>query len=147
VTLCVFGAPMRRGTDRLSREGQSADQQKKDEDRVQPVGDAQTGVDPSKPAADAAARRPNDARQRAARRGAGVHAARRAARSWAGSSAAMPARARPRRRGRRARQKPAAEQRAAAAGHAAAAAAQSSQNARTHKARAACLEGRGYSVK
>jgi len=146
VTLCVFGAS-HAGAQQFAypAKGQSPDQQKKDEAECAKWATSQTGVDPSKPtAAPAAAPPPTTAT--GSTPGAGARGAARGAvvgevvggDAGAGAAAgAVAARSQSRRQNNAQAQQAAAQQQTA----------QSSQNATYAKARAACLEGRGYTVK
>jgi hypothetical protein len=126
--------------------GQSPDQQKKDEAECHQWAVKQTGVDPSKPApATAAAPAPNTTAT-GVTRGAGARGAARGAvvgeivgdDAGAGAAAgAAAARAQSRRQNNAQQQQAAAQQQQA----------QTSQNTSYAKARAACLEGKGYTVK
>jgi hypothetical protein len=124
--------------------GQSPEQQKKDEAECNKWAVGQTGVDPSKPQQQAAApAKPTTptgttpgAGARGAARGAVIGGI--AGDAGAGAAAgAVAGRGQSRRDNRNQQQQAAAQQQQA----------QSSQNAAYSKARAACLEGRGYTVK
>jgi hypothetical protein len=125
--------------------GQSAEQQKKDEYQCHQWAVQQTGFDPSKPSAPAAAPKPATTPS-GTTPGAGVRGAARGAvvgeivGDDAGTGAAAGAAA-ARAQSRRQNAAQAQQQQAAAQQ------AQSGQQATYAKARAACLEGRGYSVK
>ena len=124
--------------------GQSPDQQKKDESACYQWAVQQTGFDPSKPAAAPAAPPPTTATGTTP--GAGVRGAARGAvvgevvGGDAGTGAAVGAAAA---RGQSRRQNAAAAQQQQAAAQQAT----SQQQAAFGKARAACLEGKGYTVK
>jgi hypothetical protein len=125
--------------------GQSAEQQKKDEGECGKWATGQTGYDPANPPAQASAPAPNTTAT-GTTRGAGARGAARGAvvgevvGGDAGAGAAAGAAA-GRAQSRRQNQ---AQQQQAAAGQQQA---QSSANAGWAKARAACLEGKGYTVK
>lgn len=124
--------------------GQSAQQQKKDEAECHQWAVSNTGIDPSKPAPQAAApAAPTTATGTTP--GAGVRGAARGAvvggivgDAGAGAAAGAVAARGQSRRQNAAQQQQAAQQQSQA---------QASQNATYAKARAACLEGRGYTVK
>ena len=124
--------------------GQSAEQQKKDEAECATWATGQTGVDPSKPSTTQAPPPPPTtatgvtpgAGARGAARGAVVGGI--AGDSGAGAAAgAAAARGQSRRQNSQQQQQASQQQQQA----------QGSQNAAYAKARAACLEGRGYTVK
>ena len=125
--------------------GQSPDQQKKDEAECQQWAVNQTGVDPSRPAPQAAAPAPPTTAT-GVTPGAGARGAARGAivgeiaggEAGAGAAAGAAAARAQSRRQNAAQQQQAAQQQKQA---------QSSQQASYAKARAACLEGRGYTVK
>jgi hypothetical protein len=126
--------------------GQSPEQQKKDEYECHQWAVQQTGVDPTKPQQQAAAPAGPPTTATGTTPGAGVRGAARGAivgeivggDAGAGAAAgAMAGRAQSRRQNAAAQQQ-AAQQQQQATG---------SQQASYGKARAACLEGRGYSVK
>ena len=124
--------------------GQSPQQQKKDEGECHQWAVGQTGVDPSKPQQQAAApaqpTTPTGTTPGAGARGAARGAVIGGIAGDAGAGAAAGAvagRGQSRRDNRNQQQQAAAQQQQA----------QSSQNAAYAKARAACLEGRGYTVK
>ena len=124
--------------------GQSPDQQKKDEAECNKWAVGQTGVDPSKPQQQAAAP-VQPTTPTGTTPGAGVRGAARGAviggiagDAGAGAAAGAVAGRGQSRRDNRAQQQQAATQQQQT---------QSSQNAAYAKARAACLEGRGYTVK
>jgi hypothetical protein len=125
--------------------GQSADQQKKDEAECGKWATGQTGYDPAKPPPQAAASKPATTAT-GTTPGAGVRGAARGAvvgevvGGDAGSGAAAGAAAA---RAQSRRQNQAQQQQAASSQQQA----QSSANAAWAKARAACLEGKGYTVK
>jgi len=125
--------------------GQSAEQQKKDEGECKTWATGQTGYDPSKPPPTAAAPKPPTTAT-GTTPGAGVRGAARGAivgevvGGDAGAGAAAGAVAA---RGQSRKQNAAAQQQAAQQQQQA----QSSQQAAYGKARSACLEGRGYTVK
>ena len=124
--------------------GQSPQQQKKDEAECHQWAVGQTGVDPTKPQQQAAAPA-QPTTPTGTTPGAGVRGAARGAviggiagDAGAGAAAgAVAGRGQSRRDNRNQQQQAAAQQQQA----------QSSQNAAYSKARAACLEGRGYTVK
>jgi hypothetical protein len=126
--------------------GQSAEQQKKDEHECHQWAVQQTGVDPSKPQPQAAAAPAAPTTPTGTTRGAGVRGAARGAvvgeivgdDAGAGAAAgAVAARSQSRRQNAAAQQQAAQQQQQAASG----------QQAAYGNARAACLTGRGYSVK
>lgn len=125
--------------------GQSAEQQKKDEAECGKWATGQTGYDPAKPPAQTAAAKPPTTAT-GTTPGAGVRGAARGAvvgemvggDAGAGAAAgAAAARAQSRRQNQAQQQQAAASQQPA----------QSSGNAAWAKARGACLEGKGYTVK
>ena len=124
--------------------GQSPEQQKKDEAECHQWAVGKTGVDPAKPQQQAAAPA-QPTTPSGTTPGAGVRGAARGAvvggivgDAGAGAAAgAVAGRGQSRRDNRNQQQQAAAQQQQA----------QSSQNAAYAKARAACLEGRGYTVK
>lgn len=124
--------------------GQSAQQQKKDEGECHQWAVQNTGIDPSKPAAQAAPPAPPTTAT-GTTPGAGARGAARGAvvggmmgDAGAGAAAGAVAARGQSRRQNAAQQQQAAQQQSQA---------QASQNATYAKARAACLEGRGYTVK
>jgi hypothetical protein len=125
--------------------GQTPEQQKKDEYECHQWAVNQTGVDPTKPAQQAAAPRPATT-PTGTTPGAGVRGAARGAivgeivgdDAGAGAAAGAAAARAQSRRQNAAQQQQAAQQQAGA---------QQQQQAGYARARAACLEGRGYTVK
>jgi hypothetical protein len=126
--------------------GQSPEQQKKDEYECHQWAVQQTGVDPSKPAPQTAAAPSSPQTATGVTPGAGVRGAARGAvvgeiiADDAGAGAAVGAAAARGQSRRQNRQQAAQQQQQQQQ-------AQGNQNASYAKARAACLEGRGYSVK
>ena len=125
--------------------GQSPEQQKKDEGECHTWAVSQTGVDPSKPST-AQAAPPPPTTATGSTPGAGARGAARGAvvgeivgdDAGAGAAAGAAAARSQSRRQNKSQQQQAAQQQQTA---------QSSQSAAYTKARAACLEGRGYTVK
>lgn len=145
--LCVLFAASAMGQQFVyPAKGQSAEQQKKDEYECHQWAVKQSGVDPTKPAPQAAPAPAAPTTATGTTPGAGLRGAARGAvvgeivGGDAGAGAAAGAIAA---RGQSRRQNAAHEQQAAQQQQQA----QAAQNASYGKARAACLEGRGYTVK
>ena len=143
---CVFASGVAAQQFVYPAKGQSADQQKKDEYDCHQWAVKQTGVDPTKPAPQAAAAPPPPTTATGVTPGAGARGAARGAivgevvggDAGAGAAAgAAAARAQSRRQNVQQQQQATQQQQQA----------QGAQQATYAKARAACLEGRGYTVK
>jgi len=143
---CVFASGVAAQQFVYPAKGQSADQQKKDEYDCHQWAVKQTGVDPTKPAPQAAAAPKPPTTATGVTPGAGARGAARGAivgevvggDAGAGAAAgAAAARAQSRRQNVQQQQQATQQQQQA----------QGAQQATYAKARAACLEGRGYTVK